>query len=756
MSNELNPSQSWVSADQPISTQAEDRLGRAGYAKELSRALAGWVGNYSLTVALYGAWGSGKSSIKNMALESLRALKAPPIIVEFNPWRLSGEDHLATMFFREIGASIGRDPDRETAEKFSRLWKMYSALLGAGSSVALGTTKLMGLLVGLLALSPLAALLAPGTALRTGIDIGLATLFIVVAVLLSISKTAAQVATYFDAKATAASQTLEEVKKELVDLLLQRKTPIVVVIDDIDRLTSSQVALMFQLIKANADLPHFVYLMLFQRDAVERSLDIISHGRGGEFLEKLTQIGLDVPRIEQDQLETLLREGLTSLLKNVPDQDFDGLRWNNLYATGLRGYFETLRDVNRYLSSVSFYLSIFQSSSGLEVDVVDLLTIEALRVFEPALYLAIGYSKSSLTDSHRVERSGDDPRRDAIRRVLEVVPEDRRSDAQALLQRLFPQIELVFGGTEYDTGFRTEWLRARRICSAETFDRFFHFAVVGGDVSNAELDQLVSVSGRRREALSLLRTFNARGVLGIALQRMEIVGKSIPGNHAVSFLTALFDIGDELSGDASDSLVVPKCVASFVRSISDTSRRAAEISQAIKESKGLVQPLLLLELDRRLLSEDPPRALLTESDNSTLRQLCVQQIRAAKLDGLLHDHPKLWAILIRWLQWGSAEEVRQWVADVASVPAGALTIVTAFLKRTILQELHDSASTEKYGIDLKDLEPYADIDRVRQQLEGVLQADLPDRRRRALRAFQEAVRRRATDPHLTAWWEGDE
>jgi predicted KAP-like P-loop ATPase len=209
---------------------------------------------------------------------------------------------------------------------------------------------------------------------------------------------------------------------------------------------------------------------------------------------------------------------------------------------------ETLRDVNRYLSSLSFYLSIFQSSSGLEVDAVDLLTIEALRVFEPALYLAIRNGKSSLTDSHRVERSGDDPRRDAIRRVLEVVPEDRRPDAQALLQRLFPQIELVFGGTEYDT---TEWLRARRICSAETFDRFFHFAVVGGDVSSAELDQLVSVSGSRREALSLLRTFNARGVLGIALQRMEIAGKSIPANHAVLFLTALFDIGDELSADAS-------------------------------------------------------------------------------------------------------------------------------------------------------------------------------------------------------------
>lgn len=84
-----------------------------------------------------------------------------------------------------------------------------------------------------------------------------------------------------------------------------------------------------------------------------------------------------------------------------------------------------------------------------------------------------------------------------------------------------------------------------------------------------------------------------------------------------------------------------------------------------------------------------------------------------------------------------------------------MTIVTAFLKRSISQRLHDSASSVKYGIDLKDLEPYADIDRLRVQLQGVLQADLPDQRRRALRAFQEAVRQRATDPELTAWQEDD-
>jgi len=54
----------------------------------LASAIKGWTGNDSLVFALYGAWGCGKSSIKNMALESLRKSKGEcSYIVEFNPWQ---------------------------------------------------------------------------------------------------------------------------------------------------------------------------------------------------------------------------------------------------------------------------------------------------------------------------------------------------------------------------------------------------------------------------------------------------------------------------------------------------------------------------------------------------------------------------------------------------------------------------------------------------------------------------------------------
>src|SRR5438093_3700582 len=91
------------SADRPISSAGSDRLGRANFSRALARALAGWAGEDSLVVGLYGEWGAGKSSIKNMAIEAIR-MQQPPLadVLEFNPWAFGGQGRLMDAFVREI------------------------------------------------------------------------------------------------------------------------------------------------------------------------------------------------------------------------------------------------------------------------------------------------------------------------------------------------------------------------------------------------------------------------------------------------------------------------------------------------------------------------------------------------------------------------------------------------------------------------------------------------------------------------------
>jgi hypothetical protein len=56
-----------LSADRPILTRAQDRLGRHEFGEAIADAIRGWRGRDSLVLALCRSWGSGKSSPSNMS-----------------------------------------------------------------------------------------------------------------------------------------------------------------------------------------------------------------------------------------------------------------------------------------------------------------------------------------------------------------------------------------------------------------------------------------------------------------------------------------------------------------------------------------------------------------------------------------------------------------------------------------------------------------------------------------------------------------
>ena len=82
---------------------------------------------------------------------------------------------------------------------------------------------------------------------------------------------------------------------------------------------------------------------------------------------------------------------------------FDKARWLDTYAAGLRSYFRTLRNVRRFLSTSSFTINLFHSGSSFEVNPVDLIVLEVLRVFEPEVYRRTAAGKQRVTDTVNAE-----------------------------------------------------------------------------------------------------------------------------------------------------------------------------------------------------------------------------------------------------------------------------------------------------------------------------------------------------------------
>ena len=136
-----DPVISQMNADRPVESLDEDLLGRGSFCISLANAIQQWNGKESLVVGVYGPWGSGKTSVKNIVLGLLSKKEPPLSVIEFNPWAWSGEDRLQSAFFDEIGDALsGLDAAGANSEELSKKWKKYATRMSLGGT-ALGHLK---------------------------------------------------------------------------------------------------------------------------------------------------------------------------------------------------------------------------------------------------------------------------------------------------------------------------------------------------------------------------------------------------------------------------------------------------------------------------------------------------------------------------------------------------------------------------------------------------------------------------------------
>ncbi len=375
------------SADRPIRSKKEDLLGRWEFAARLAQDIHSWSGSDSLVIALYGAWGSGKTSVKNMLLEANRKRGRTPLpVVEFNPWQLSGTGSIPASFFRELGLALKEEGPKRDVEKRETKLKAYAATLAV-----MGTTaRLVGKALPLVGIPGGPVLEAVGTGMN------------------SAGAVAGEGGEAMKALREATARSLEDQKRGLARLLARLPQPLLVVIDDMDRLTTDEILQVFQLVKANADFPRLIYLLLFEREVVAKALDTISSNKGTEFLEKIVQVGYHVPYASRAAIQKVLFAGLDRHLGETPAfKHWDKQRWTGLFSDGVAGYFRNLRHVYRFMASFAFHVHHHRSGSSFEVNPVDLIGLETLRVFEPAVYERLPAAKTILTRFDKVNIYGE-------------------------------------------------------------------------------------------------------------------------------------------------------------------------------------------------------------------------------------------------------------------------------------------------------------------------------------------------------------
>lgn len=739
------------SSDRPITKIEDDLLGRSDFSADLAAAMASWHGNDSLVVALHGDWGSGKSSIKNMALSNLATRENKPDVIEFSPWEWAAQDKITASFFEEISKSIGRKDKSKSGKKLAASLKKYGRYLNTGESVvtglsaALPTLFLLATLIGLggnfsdkawvnnISTFMLIILASWAGALKWGEGF-----------LKKISGNA-------EATAKDSEQNLSDIRQELSSLLLNRNKPLIVVMDDLDRLTSTQLRLVFQLIKANLEFPNVVFLLLFQRDIVE---DKMNDGKqlGRDYLEKIIQVPFNIPSIETTKLHNLLFKKIDTILEqdNSAAKMFDSGRWGNIFYGSMQNYFDNLRNVYRYTSTLSFHFALLRGKKAFEVNPVDLIAIECLRVFEPDVYREIARSKEILTkfNTDRTDRNEDAA---LINGIFDKASINKKNLVKEMMEYLFPTIESTLKGVIYSIDFQRTWLREMRICHPSNFEKYFLFSIPIGELSNSDLQEMLHLTASSEKLSSFILLLKERGILKNALSQFESFTNEIPLDNGSAYIKGILDIGDLIDHEStgftffSSNTHATRLVVWFLRRIDDMEQRGKLLLDCFKSSDGLsiVEHILQSEENRRQKADS---AQTLRDDEFELIKLefvkKLDEMSANSPDKLL-NHEHLVSFLYRWKRWGDESKVIHWLELQVKTIEGCMKLLKGFVTRSASQTVGDYSVKIKTYIKLENIESFLDIESIRQQVSELDESKLDAEDRQALKAFQDALENRA-------------
>jgi predicted KAP-like P-loop ATPase len=674
-----------LSGEKALEDPTEDKLGYAPFAKTLAVTIQEMIPPEGIVLAIYGTWGSGKTTMLNFVVHYVRQVPKDrcPIIVHFNPWWFSGAEDLTMRFFTQLKIVLGKSP-------------------GFGK-------QLLG------RLADLAEIVSEPTPYATA------------------GKLAAL------GLRTAAKQRKDvvELRHEITDLLKNQDKRILIIIDDIDRLAADDIRQIFRVIKAVADFPNVVYLLAFDKTVVIKALEKVQDLPGEAYLEKIVQAPFELPVPARSAIRRILFGQLDMILAGTPRDLFDQTYWSNVYYDGVDHFISTPRDVVRLTNSLSV---TYPAVIG-EVNPSDFVAIETLRVFCPAAYDFVRKNPESFaghTPALGGPVGGESVRLFHESWMKQIRDEDKNA-VKKLLVRVFPKFETVWGNIHYPAEWESKWRRERRVCSLDVFHVYFRLAVPEGDISNAEMNAILSlVSDNNAFAAILIGLASEKRPDGtprarVFLDRFMDYYDEIPIGAIASVIETLLEVGDRLLApedeprgflEERDEMKIGRIIWHLLPRVNEEVRfnilsdamAGHSISMIVETATSLARQHGKYGTQAR----PPEQRLLTLDHAERLERIALKKIRDAAEQDALVRLPDFTSILYRWREWTGDEEVKKWVQHAVETDDGLSTIIDKCLSRVLSHTITDRVARTSYRLDAS-LRAFIGSDDIAHRLERLVQ-----------------------------------
>lgn len=481
------------SSDKPVEIENQDRFQRYGFSKRIAETIVQRENEEGIVIGIYGAWGEGKTSVLNF-IKSELDLKENILTLTLNPWRYNDEESLIKNFLNKVAEVLGKELDtkKEKLGSFIEKYGTFGSIIGKDIS-----------------------------------EIG----------------------------KNLSSVDLETLKNRIDEFLKESESKLVIFVDDIDRLDKQEIYSLFRLVKLTADFTNTTYVLSFDEKMVASALgERFGKGNidsGHNFLEKIIQVPLQIPQAQPDALKKycfeLVDNAINKSALELTKEEVQ--RFVSAFSHNILLRLKTPRLAIRYGNSLSFAIPLLKG----EVNHVDLMLIEAIKVFYPKHYLFIKSFPHYFTSSYSSHSNygGGQPvneKKEELKKHLDELASDLTKNEKdaifQLLKTLFPRLNEAFHNTFQHEGHK-QWLKEKRIVSTSYFKRYFSYAVIEGELSDVMFEEF-------------MQSLEAIEIKDIAKGMKDIINQSSPEN----FLFKVRTYEDSLSWKASQNLILTIAVMS--------------------------------------------------------------------------------------------------------------------------------------------------------------------------------------------------
>lgn len=694
-------------SDLPIKGVEEDALNRSEFAKCLANTLLNHTSREGFVIGLYGKWGSGKTSVLNMIQKEIeqesKNISESPIVLRFNPWLCSNPNQLVSQFFTQLSSEIKNIPDLNDlyglVDEYSDALELLPVIPIVGTS-----------------LSVISKILVKKSHKRknNGGD-------------------------------------LQKIKNKLNDIIDKKKRKIIVMIDDVDRLSNEEIISVFQLVKTIADFPYAVYLLAFDCEIIINALREVQKGDGAEYLEKIVQVPFELPEPESEDVHRIFMERLKSIIDDGDLKKWDSDLWNKmLFSIG--PCLKSVRDAVRLLNLFALKYTLMRG----ETDVIELLGLTCIEIFEPAVYGAIPFHKKQLCGGIYAPNYQEEMNRttDSYNILVAEVREDTRKDAVGnILTVLFPKLDSV-ANRHYKIGRtynNSEALSNTRIAHISCFDRYFKLNIGRDALPKSFIDHMVFNSSEDELLKNISEVAAIKKIRPLFDQiyaKFDMYDKvSEMSDRAALIVKCLFlyGYGSEgyegpfyMSYDMSQRRVVFK----LLESINDSDRYSV-IHEIFTNSDTDLAAVYDLLYTLREQQEDlpegsdknyPDNALLTRKEVHELEEIFVNRITSLSTDDLLTNISAIY--ILKMLGELDKAKYENYTRDLIAQDLSLANLICASVIHGSLLGIEQKIT---WNIREEELEKYIDLDTAYRRTVNFVKTDdfrtMPFDRKKNLAAF---------------------